>query len=203
MAVIGRPRGFDREMALQAAMLMFWRKGFQATSLSDLCDAMGIRSPSLYAAFASKEALYREAVEHYATTIGPSIWDHLTDGPVARDCVENLLLAAVDILPERGELPAGCMAAWAAIGEACPDTVVDTARQIRLDCLNRLRSRLSDAVASGELPASTEVDCLSRFYLGIYQGMAAQARDGASPDELKGIARTAMAAWPDVGGGLL
>ena len=68
MTVIGRPREFDRDVALQEAMLVFWRKGFLATSMNDLCDAMGIRSPSLYAAFGSKEALYIEAVGHYAKT---------------------------------------------------------------------------------------------------------------------------------------
>jgi AcrR family transcriptional regulator len=62
MTVIGRPREFDRKAALEAAMLLFWRKGFAATSMNDLCDVMGVRSPSLYAAFGSKEALYFEAI---------------------------------------------------------------------------------------------------------------------------------------------
>ena len=71
MAVIGRPREFDRDAALEAAMLLFWRKGFEAASMNDLCDAMGVRSPSLYAAFGSKEALYLEAIEHYVRTTDP------------------------------------------------------------------------------------------------------------------------------------
>src|ERR1700754_84136 len=107
MATLGRPRAFDREAALHTAMLVFWRKGFLATSMNDLCDAMGIRSPSLYAAFGSKEALYIEAVGRYATTIGPAVWGHLTEGPDARACVENLLLAAVESMPECGVTPAG------------------------------------------------------------------------------------------------
>ncbi|KLU28067.1 transcriptional regulator [Caballeronia mineralivorans PML1(12)] len=196
MAVIGRPREFDRDEALKAAMLVFWRKGFLATSMNDLCDAMGIRSPSLYAAFRSKEALYLEAVEHYAKTIGPSIWDRLTDGPVAHACVENFLAAAVESLPECDLTPAGCMVALAAVGDECPGAVMDAMREVRRHCLEMLRSRLSDAVSAGELPSSTDVDRLSRFYLGVYQGMAAQARDGATSAELKGVAETAMAAWP-------
>ena len=71
MAVIGRPEGFDRDAALEAAMVLFWRKGFAATSMNDLCDAMGVRSPSLYAAFGSKEALYLEAIEHYVRDYRP------------------------------------------------------------------------------------------------------------------------------------
>src|SRR6202142_4002425 len=109
MAVIGRPREFDREAALAAAMLLFWRKGFAATSMNDLCDAMGIRSPSLYAAFGSKEALYLEALEHYVRTVGPPLWDRLAGGATARASVGNLLLAATEILPESLTSPSGCM----------------------------------------------------------------------------------------------
>jgi AcrR family transcriptional regulator len=177
-------------------MLVFWRKGFLATSMNDLCDAMGIRSPSLYAAFGGKEALYLEAVEHYAQTIGPSIWDCLRDGATARAGVENLLLAAVAAVPERGVTPAGCMVTLAAVGEECPGAIPDSMRKIRLECLEMLRSRLKDALAAGELPSATDVDRLSRFYLGVYQAIAIQARDGATKAELEGVVRTAMAAWP-------
>jgi AcrR family transcriptional regulator len=197
MTVLGRPREFDRDKALREAMLVFWRKGFYATSMNDLCDAMGIRSPSLYAAFGSKEALYLEAVEHYAKTIGvPSIWARLTESPTAHTCIENLLLAAAENLPESEVTPAGCMLTLAAIGEACPGMIPDTIRKVRTQLLDMLRSRLNDAVAAGELPAATDVDRMSRFYLGVYQGIAVQARDGATANELKGIAKTAMSAWP-------
>src|ERR1700742_4795444 len=117
MAAIGRPREFDREAALQAAMLLFWRKGFAATSMNDLCEAMGIRSPSLYAAFGSKEALYLESVEHYVRTIGPMIWDKLAAGATARAGVESLLLAGTEALPASGAIPAGCMAVLAAVSD--------------------------------------------------------------------------------------
>jgi len=111
MAVIGRPREFDRGAALEAAMLLFWRKGFAMTSMNDLCEAMGIRSPSLYAAFGSKEGLYLEALEHYVQTVGPPIWDRLAEGATARASVESLLLAATESLPKSRATPAGCMAA--------------------------------------------------------------------------------------------
>src|SRR6202046_4729957 len=115
MAIIGRPREFDRGAALEAAMLVFWRKGFAAASMNDLCDAMGVRSPSLYAAFGSKEALYLEAIEHYVRTIGPPIWDRLAEGPTARASLEKLLIAATESLPESRITPAGCMAALGAV----------------------------------------------------------------------------------------
>ena len=195
MAVTGRPREFDRDAALKAAMLVFWRKGFAATSMNDLCDAMGIRSPSLYAAFGGKEALYLEAIEHYFETFGSPVWDKL-DGVTARASVENLLLAGTEILPESRTTPPGCMAMLSAVGDEWPATIVEVVRKVRSEVLGRLRSRLETAVAEGELPASTDTDGLSRFYLGVFQGMAVQAQDGASRAELRGVAAAAMAAWP-------
>src|SRR5580693_7873593 len=150
MAVIGRPRGFDRDAALEAAMLLFWRKGFAATSMSDLCDAMGISSPSLYAAFGSKEALYLEAMEHYVRTVGPTIWDKL-GAASARDGVEKMLWAATEILPETGPIPAGCMAVLGGVGDEWPAAVAGVVKQVRLDMLEMLQSRLQTAVADREL----------------------------------------------------
>ena len=199
MAAIGRPRGFDRDAALEAAMLLFWRKGFAATSMSDLCDAMGISSPSLYAAFGSKEALYLEAVEYYARTIGPPVWDKLAEGATARAGIENLLIAWTESLPKSRATPAGCMALLAAVGDEWPATIVRVVKKVRLEMLGTLRSRLETAVAKGELPASTDIDGLSRFYLSVYQGMAIQAKDGATQAELRAVAAAAIAAWP--GGG--
>ena len=199
MAAIGRPRGFDRDTALEAAMLLFWRKGFAATSMNDLCDAMGVRSPSLYAAFGSKEALYLEAVEYYVRTIGPPVWDKLAEGATARAGIEKLLIAWTESLPKSRATPAGCMALLAAVGDEWPATIVRVVKKVRLEMLGALRSRLETAVAKGELPASTDIDGLSRFYLSVFQGMAVQAKDGATPAELRAVAAAAMTAWPGDG----
>jgi AcrR family transcriptional regulator len=196
MAVTGRPRGFDRDAALEAAMLLFWRKGFAASSMNDLCDAMGIRSPSLYAAFGSKEALYLEAAAHYVQTIGPPVWDKLAEGATARAGVENLLLAGTEALPEAGAIPAGCMAMLAGVSDEWPAAITDAVSKVRREVLDQLRSRLQIGVIEGELAASTDIDGLSRFYLSVFQGMAIQARDGATPAQLRGVAAAAMAAWP-------
>jgi AcrR family transcriptional regulator len=196
MANIGRPREFDRVAALKAAMVLFWRKGFAATSMNDLCDAMDVRSPSLYAAFGSKEALYLEAIRHYVRTVGPPVWDGLAEGATARAGVQNLLLAATESLPASHVTPAGCMAALAAVCDEWPAGIADVVRKIRVEMLGRLRSRLQAGVANGELPTTTDIDALSRFYLSVYQGMAVQARDGAAAAELRGVVAAAMAAWP-------
>jgi len=199
MAVVGRPRGFDRDTALEAAMFLFWRKGFATTSMNDLCDAMGVRSPSLYAAFGSKEALYLEAVEHYARTQGPPVWDKLAEGATARAGIENLLIAAAYSLPKSRATPAGCMAVLAAVGDEWPTAIARVVKKVRLEMLGMLRSRLENAVAKRELPTSTDIDGLSRFYLSVYQGMAIQARDGATQAELRAVAAAAMAPWPGDG----
>jgi AcrR family transcriptional regulator len=196
MAIIGRPREFDRDAALEAAMVLFWRKGFAATSMNDLCGAMDVRSPSLYAAFGSKEGLYLEAIQHYVEVFGPRVWDRLAEGATARAGVENVLLAATEILPESHVTPAGCMAALGAVSDEWPAGIAEVVRKIRMEMLGMLRSRLETGVANGELPTTTDLASLSRFYLSVYQGMAVQARDGASAAELKGLAAAAMSAWP-------
>jgi AcrR family transcriptional regulator len=199
MAIIGRPRGFDRDAALEAAMFLFWRKGFAATSMNDLCGTMGVGSPSLYAAFGSKEALYLEAIEHYVRIHGPPVWYKLAEGATARTGIENLLIAAINSMPRSRATPAGCMAALAAVGDEWPTAITRVVKKIRREMLGMLRSRLETATNKGELPASTDIDGLSRFYLSIYQGMAIQARDGATQAELRAVVAAAMAAWPGKG----
>jgi AcrR family transcriptional regulator len=201
MANIGRPREFDRGAALKAAMVLFWRKGFAATSMNDLCDAMDVRSPSLYAAFGSKEALYLEAIQHYVRTVGPPVWDGLAEGATARAGVQNLLLAATESLPASHVTPGGCMAALAAVCDEWPAGIAEVVGKIRMIMLGRLRSRLEAGVTNGELPTTTDIDALSRFYFSVYQGMAVQARDGADAAELKGLVAAAMSAWPSNGPG--
>ena len=201
MAIIGRPREFDRGAALNAAMVLFWRKGFAAASMNDLCDAMDVRSPSLYAAFGSKEALYLEAIQRYVEIFGPPVWDGLAQGATARAGVQNLLLAATESLPESHVTPGGCMAALAAVCDEWPAGIAGVVRKIRVEMLGMLRSRLEAGVANGELPATTDIEALSRFYFSVYQGMAVQARDGAGAPELKGVVAAAMSAWPGDGRG--
>jgi AcrR family transcriptional regulator len=167
--------------------------------MNDLCEAMGIRSPSLYAAFGSKEALYVEAVQHYVQTIGTAVWDKLVEGTTARAGIENLLIAATNSLPRSRATPAGCMAVLAAVGDEWPTAITRVVRKVRLEMLGMLRSRLETAANKGELRASTDIDGLSRFYLSVFQGMAIQARDGATQAELRAVATAAMAAWPGDG----
>ncbi len=177
-------------------MLLFWRKGFASASMTDLCEAMGVRSPSLYAAFESKEALYLAAFAHYVATEGQAVWDKLAEGATAREGVENLLVKTADTLPKTRNEPAGCMVALGAVSDEWPASIAREVKKVRLELLDNLRARLKAAVASGELPDATDVDALSRFYLSVIQGMTIQARDGATQAELRAAAKAAMAGWP-------
>lgn len=177
-------------------MLLFWRKGFAAASMTDLCEAMGVRSPSLYAAFESKEALYLAAIAHYVETQGQPVWDRLAEGANAREGIENLLIGAAETLPKSRAAPAGCMAVLGAVSDEWPASIARVVKKVRLDMLGTLRARIEAAVTDGELPAATDIDALSRFYLSVFEGMAIQAKDGATPAELTGAAKAAMAAWP-------
>jgi len=192
----GRPREFDRTTALEAAMALFWRKGYSGTSLSELCEVMGIRSPSLYGAFRSKDALYQEALGHYVASIASRIWEALEGAPTARDGVRNMLLLAAESLPASRVTPGGCMVMLGAVSDEWPATVAADVRKLRIESLRKLRTRLKAAVSSGELSPATEIDSLARFCLAAFQGMAVQARDGATRAELKGVVEFVMSAWP-------
>jgi AcrR family transcriptional regulator len=196
MPVIGRPRQFDRDAALHAAMLVFWRKGFLGTSMNDLCDAMGIRSPSLYGAFGSKENLYIESVQRYNAIARSLIWDHIEDGPTVRDGMRTVLLAAAEVMAQGEETPPGCMVHSPSFGDESAGTIPEVVKEARLDGLETLRAGIKRAVANKELPRSTNIDLFSRFYLGVVQGMAVQARDGATREDLAGTAEIAMTVWP-------
>lgn len=194
--VRGRPREFDRDKALSAAMLVFWRKGFNATSLRDLSEALGIGMPSLYGAFGSKEDLYVESLGLYMQITESLLWGHLKGSLPARDAIQAVLLATAKELTNRKAHPIGCMVTSAAIDEDMPEAVAVAIRNARRDWLEMIRKRLEMAVIDRELPDSAEPESLSRFYLAIVQGIGIQCRDGASYEKLEKMVQIAMAAWP-------
>jgi AcrR family transcriptional regulator len=194
MAERGRPRSFDRDTALAAATRLFWQKGFTATSIADLCTAMGIGSPSLYAAFGSKEDLYAEALARYEATSRPLIWSSLTEAPTARAAVEGFLLGSAAALPASSH-PGGCMVTLSAVSSEGSDRLGAMVTSSRAKGLAHLEARLARAVEEGELQPSVDRISIARFYLSVQQGMSVQARDGATSDDLRRIAHAAMAAW--------
>jgi AcrR family transcriptional regulator len=192
----GRPRSFDREAALEVAMRLFWRSGYEATSISDLAGAMGINPPSLYAAFGDKKALFREALAHYQSTRAGFGALALTREPTARQAIHALLTGAVRLFTDP-QGPGGCMMMLSAINCTVSDhDVVEEVRGQRAEWQMAIRKRIQRAIDDGELPAPTNADALARYYTTVLEGLSIQARDGARANQLKPVVDLAMAAWP-------
>jgi len=190
----GRPRSFDRDAALDAAMQVFWAKGFEAASLSDLTKAMGINPPSLYATFGDKEKLFLEASERYMANIWAAC--PYTCEPTARGAVERLLTDLAEEFTDSGH-PRGCMIVMAAATATGTSAHFQQAlaRQ-RDEGKARLRQRIQQGIKDGDLPADADATVLANFYSAIIAGMSMQAREGASRKTLLGMVETAMRAWP-------
>ncbi|HTN90704.1 MAG TPA: TetR/AcrR family transcriptional regulator [Sorangium sp.] len=195
MAGRGRPRSFDRASALRRAMEVFWERGYEGTSLSDLTTAMGINSPSLYAAFGCKEALFREAVSLYSEVEGAAVARAMREEPTARRAVEAMLRGNAEAYVSPGK-PSGCMIVLAAtLGTQESEAVRSHLAEVRRGALVELQRRLDRGVAEGDLPAGTDTAALAAFYTTVLQGLSIQARDGASREALLAVVDCAMAAW--------
>ncbi|AKT36871.1 TetR/AcrR family transcriptional regulator [Chondromyces crocatus] len=198
MAERGRPRSFDRAVALRQAMKVFWEQGYEGASLGDLTAAMGINRPSLYAAFGCKEALFREAIELYTRTDGSATVRALEEQPTARAAVEAVLRGSA-----RGhassERPSGCMVVLAAnLGAPEHEGVRRYLTNCRRETVHKLCERLERGVAEGELPSDADVEGIAAFYGTVLNGMSIQARDGVPTELLDRSVDYAMAAWDDI-----
>lgn len=195
VTVRGRPRSFDPEKALDRALRVFWRKGYEGASLSDLTKAMGINRPSLYAAFGDKEALFRKVLDRY--TNGPVSYMHdALNQSTARGVAERLLLGTAEQVCDARH-PAGCMLVQSAL------VTGDTADSVRREVNSRrrageiaLQQRLRRAKREGDLPADSDPAALARYLMTVTNGMSVQAAGGASRRDLKKVAETALRAWP-------
>jgi AcrR family transcriptional regulator len=192
----GRPREFDRADALRRAMQVFWARGYEGASLAELQQAMGgITAPSFYAAFGSKEKLFREAVELYSRTLGHPMMQSLARESTARGAIDALLQAAVEAFSKPG-LPRGCMLVLGAMNNAPANLAVQKyLRGLRARRQSRIRQRLQRGVADGELPEGVDIAGLASFFATVIDGLAIQARDGASRKNLNFAVRCAMQAW--------
>ncbi len=190
----GRPRSFDREQALDRAMRVFWEKGFAGASLSELTAAMGIASPSLYAAFGSKEGLYREAVDRYLALHREAFWG-VMNAPTARESIEELLRNAVRAFTSCAS-PTGCLVLQSAAetGEMSADLSARLC-ELRASNTQMLADRIRRGVASGELSPQTDVQAVADFYATVHKGLSLSAKGGADARELDSVVTSAMAAW--------
>jgi len=195
MAGRGRPRSFDRQQALQSAVDVFLERGYDGATLDDLTAAMGgIAPPSFYAAFESKENLFREAIELYASTTGNPGREALAR-PKVREAIEGLLRASTDVftVPDR---PGGCLVLLGTLNCArATDETHQFLRSVRQQPPTLIRQRLERAVDEGELPESVDVEAIASFYTTVLHGLALRARDAAPRETLHAAIDSAMAAW--------
>jgi len=195
MSVMGRPREFDIDQALEQALHLFWRKGYEGTSITDLTEAIGITKPSLYAAFGNKEELFRKAFDRYVDGPGGYVQVALAK-PTVREVVEHLLYEAADAVTNPDN-PPGCLAVQGAL--CCGDTAETIKQELmarRAKGEDDLRRRFQKAVDEGDLPKDTNAVDLARYVCAILQGMAIQAIGGAGRDDLRRVAELTLRNWP-------
>jgi AcrR family transcriptional regulator len=194
-AARGRPREFCVDEALSAALRVFWSKGYEGASMTDLTEAMGVTRPSLYAAFGNKEALFRKALDLYEheklAYVGAAL-----EAPTARGVAERLLHGALD-MQTTGSDPKGCLGVISSV--ACGSE----AESIKAEVLARQASsnaamlrRFERAKTDGDLPDHIEPASLVRYLTAVIQGLCVQAGSGAKPDELRRIVDTTLGLWP-------
>ncbi|MBP0495489.1 TetR/AcrR family transcriptional regulator [Pararoseomonas indoligenes] len=191
----GRPLSFDREAALEQAMLLFWRHGYEATSLAELTRAMGVTSPSIYAAYGDKKGLFREAVARYlAQPLPPA--DMVAQAEDATAAARWLLEGAAAMFTGEAT-PPGCLLASSAIAVSVEaDDVRRELAAIRLGVEAALRDKILADMACGRLPAETDAVTLAAYVTSVIQGLSTLARDGAPREKLMKVARFALSAWP-------
>src|ERR1700716_3414579 len=191
----GRPREFDADEALERALELFWRQGYEGTSLGELTAAMGINRPSLYAAFGNKEALFRKALDRYVERTMVFVRDAINE-PTACGVAERLLRSAADMVTNPHD-PRGCLTVRGALSSG------EEADPIRLELALRrsegeavIRKRFEKAKRDGELPPGANPADLARYLATVYQGMSVQAAGGATRGQLRRVAETALRTWP-------
>lgn len=191
----GRPREFDTERALDRAMELFWRKGYEGTSLTDLTETLGITRPSLYAAFGNKEALFRTVLARYEEKV-VTYRPKALNAPTAREVARELLEGAANFFGDKSK-PAGCLGVQGAL--ACGEEA-DPIRQESI--ANRtagehaIRQRLKRAKAEGDLPPDSNPANLARYLSAVLYGMAVLSAGGSSRKDLLQVANTALQSWP-------
>jgi AcrR family transcriptional regulator len=191
----GRPRAFDAEKALDRALKVFWKKGYEGASLPDLTKAMGINRPSLYAAFGNKEELFRKAMDRYLEGPACHVNEALAE-PTARRVVERLLDGAIAMVTDPKN-PRGCFMVQGAL--ACGDDADPLRREMtkrRAALETALRERFERAKSEKDLPVGADAAALARYVTIVTHGMAVQAAGGVGADQLRQAAEIALRAWP-------
>jgi len=196
----GRPRAFDKQAALDAALAVFWKNGYQGASLSDLTSAMGINKPSLYTAFGDKEKLYLQALARYGEVQAARHGAALAAGAGSREALAGFLGSVADMLTEP-TLPGGCLVVNCATdrgSRGMPAAVAEALAGAVRESVALLEARLRLDREAGRLAPDRDPATLARFYTTVMTGMGVMARAGASRAELETVVREALAVLKDI-----
>lgn len=191
-SVRGRPRSFDRDAALDKAILLFWERGYEATSTRDLSSALGVGIPSIYAAFGDKQCLFAEAVQVYDERYGGFINAALSEESTARAAFARILLEAPARYTRRG-LPHGCLVVSGDDGTVDP-AVRAALQRIRRQKTGELADKVRADIAAGDVPADTDAQALAQYVMTTLSGIAQAARDSISRATLDRVAALAIRA---------
>lgn len=192
---LGRPLSFDREKALDAALKQFWRTGYETTSVAELIQAMGITTPSLYAAFGDKESLFLECLDKYANPGPKTTPELIAEARSARQAAQDLLELSARWFTQPGT-PAGCLVASAASsGSVSSQRVRAALKNVRDANQKALQKRIELDIRKGLLPKTANAQALAFMTMAIIEGMSTLARDGVGQKALLDLTRTAMTAW--------
>lgn len=192
---VGRPRGFDPDDALEKAMQVFWRHGYEGTSLSDLTEAMGINRPSLYATYGNKEALFEKVLDRYGSGPASYVVESLKE-PTARAVIEKLLKTSACLLGDPTR-PGGCMVVQGILCSSKEsDSVMQSVRARRVEMQQKLLERFQRAHEEGDLPATVPPEDLARHVSIVLNGLSIQASNGACREELQRAVDFALKTLP-------
>ena len=192
---IGRPLSFDRDAALEKAMLAFWAHGYETTSIGDLTKAMGITAPSLYTAFGDKRRLFLEAARLYAGDMD-ALSSAIDAAPRSLEAARSILEGAV-VTFTGDDTPPGCLlASSTATGSAAAADVRDAVAGYRRDLRDLLTARIERDRTQGFLPPDANAIALADLVVAVMQGLSVMARDGADRAALQAVANAALQAWP-------
>ncbi len=192
----GRPREFDREKALRSALALFWKSGFEPTSVAELCEVMGIKPASLYASFGNKAALFLEAVRYYEQTYWQEPARRFMAEPDIYRAVNQFFSEAAKILLSP-QTPCGCMLVLAAVNISDSEKeIIETIHKMRMETKKMFSERLRRAIQDNQIPASTDVPALAGALNTLLEGLSLQARDGIFQSELTAIATHAVRLLP-------
>jgi AcrR family transcriptional regulator len=192
MTKVGRPRSFDKDEALKKAMYIFWEKGYEGTTMANLIESIGMKAPSIYAAFGNKDSMFKEVVQSYLPIVVDGQLKLLNSSPKIYDAVEATLKACVNLYTGKDN-PPSCLVMTAAINTAPEHSEhVEALKMLREKYKSAWIERFKEAEIDQQLTHDANPNELAEYFTTLIQGMTIKAKDGANRDELTSTSRLAL-----------